>query len=391
MKKIISYILILIIIASVLCSCGKNKTSETADPTEAPSETTEYETTLYSEFDTSCVKKLGDYKSRAMTKDLTVYYKDIIDAYSETLQTIYNSGESDGEEADETAAEAKTALEGMLIKDGIVEKYDIISFNYLGKIDGEAFSGGTSENVISVMGAGNFITGFEEAIIGNGIGKEFDINVTFPENYTATLAGKEAVFTIKVNFIFPRLTEEAVGFLNKYTGTSYDDKAAYIAAVASETKESLESSFEQSFLSKALSEIKADSEFGELPELEIKKLKSYYESLAENYGYDLDSYMQAAYGYTTDDQIESFFEHNVSVMAIIAKIVQNEKLAVTDEEYDELLSYYCTQYGYESIEEIEKDIDKNSIYNNILVEKVYDFLSENIKIEVKESTEVVYD
>ncbi|MCL2697607.1 MAG: trigger factor, partial [Oscillospiraceae bacterium] len=82
------------------------------------------------------------------------------------------------------------------------EMGDTVTFDFKGFCDGEAFKGGEAENFNLELGSGRFIPGFEEQICGKNIGEDFDVNVTFPEEYQAKeLAGKEAVFKCKINGI----------------------------------------------------------------------------------------------------------------------------------------------------------------------------------------------
>lgn len=82
------------------------------------------------------------------------------------------------------------------------EMGDTVVIDYVGKIDGEAFDGGTAENQTLTLGSGTYIDGFEDQIVGHQVGETFDINVTFPDDYGASdLAGKDAVFTITLDAI----------------------------------------------------------------------------------------------------------------------------------------------------------------------------------------------
>ena len=88
----------------------------------------------------------------------------------------------------------------------IVNEGDIVKIDYIGTLDGVAFVGGTASDQIAEIGAGRFIPGFEEGIVGMKEGETKSINVTFPETYGATeLAGKDVVFEITVNKIYREL------------------------------------------------------------------------------------------------------------------------------------------------------------------------------------------
>jgi len=94
----------------------------------------------------------------------------------------------------ETAQNFEDRKKGSKAKDG-----DQVVFDFLGKVDGEAFEGGAAEGHALVLGSGQFIPGFEEGLVGVKADEEKDVTVTFPEDYNAEhLAGKEAVFECKI-------------------------------------------------------------------------------------------------------------------------------------------------------------------------------------------------
>jgi FKBP-type peptidyl-prolyl cis-trans isomerase (trigger factor) len=103
-----------------------------------------------------------------------------------------SSSDGDGTTLDTTA--------GTVVEDG-----DTVNLDYTGYIDGEAFDGGSTngEGTALTLGSGSYIDGFEDAIVGHTVGETFDIQVTFPEDYSATnLAGKEATFSITLNGVY---------------------------------------------------------------------------------------------------------------------------------------------------------------------------------------------
>lgn len=109
---------------------------------------------------------------------------------------------TDEEVAAELVKEQEKNAREITVEDRAVVDGDIVNIDYCGKQDGVAFDGGTAEGQTLVIGSHSFIEGFEEQIIGHNIGEEFDIDVTFPEQYhSEDLAGKPAVFTIKLNGI----------------------------------------------------------------------------------------------------------------------------------------------------------------------------------------------
>lgn len=112
----------------------------------------------------------------------------------------------------------------------VVENGDVANIDYEGLLDGEAFDGGTAQDYDLEIGSGSFIDGFEDGLIGAEVGKETDLNLTFPEDYgNSDLAGKEVVFKVTVNAIkekqditYDTLTDEYVTYLSDKLGASYE-------------------------------------------------------------------------------------------------------------------------------------------------------------------------
>lgn len=122
---------------------------------------------------------------------------------------IVTSGETNKTANGDVASETQTESEEKeMILDRItgtvVNSGDKINLDYVGTVDGVEFDGGSTQGMGTdlVLGSGSYIDGFEDAIIGHKVGEEFDINVTFPEKYSAELAGKDAVFHITINGIY---------------------------------------------------------------------------------------------------------------------------------------------------------------------------------------------
>ena len=93
------------------------------------------------------------------------------------------------------------------VEDRAAENGDIANINFEGFVDDKAFEGGKGEDHDLELGSGSFIPGFEDQIVGHSIGDEFDVNVTFPEEYAEELAGKDAVFKVKLNGIKKKLDQ----------------------------------------------------------------------------------------------------------------------------------------------------------------------------------------
>lgn len=108
-----------------------------------------------------------------------------------------------------------------------VESGDVAVIDFTGSVDGEEFAGGKAEDYSLDIGSGTFIPGFEEQIIGHEVGDAFDVKVTFPEQYTEELAGKEAVFAVKVKEVREAIPAEIDDeFAKKMGAENMDDLRA---------------------------------------------------------------------------------------------------------------------------------------------------------------------
>ncbi len=107
---------------------------------------------------------------------------------------------TDWTEIDEDEPEEEWDLdtaEGTVIADG-----DMVNISYEGRLDGELFEGGSAEDEDVEIGAGEYVDGFEEGIVGHAVGETFDMPVTFPDWYGDELGGKDVVFTVTINGIY---------------------------------------------------------------------------------------------------------------------------------------------------------------------------------------------
>ncbi len=213
------------------------------------------------------------------------------------------------------------------LTDRAVEDGDFVNIDYVGSIDGVEFQGGSTGGAGTdvIIGVTSYIDDFLQQIIGHTPGENFDIEVTFPENYQSTdLAGKDAVFNITVNYIWD-VTDELAATLG------YQDKntlAQYIAAYNESLSDLISSSAPDAVLSAC--------SFGELPQsvLDVmqEKLMLLLEDEASMYGLDADT-MAAYRGYeSAAAYAEASLEDQVRWSLMIQAIAEKEGIAVTAED-----------------------------------------------------------
>ena len=118
--------------------------------------------------------------------------------------------------------------------EGAAESGDTVNIDYVGKLNGETFDGGSAEGYDLTLGTGTFIDGFEDGLIGHKAGDEVSLNLTFPSDYSSTdLAGKDVVFDVKVNSVSRALTYEDLtdDIASTYSGGQYTTADAYRSAI----------------------------------------------------------------------------------------------------------------------------------------------------------------
>jgi trigger factor len=271
------------------------------------------------------------------------------------------------------------------VEDRAAENGDTTVIDFEGFVDGEAFEGGKSENYNLRLGDGNFIPGFEEAIVGHKTGEEFTIDVTFPEDYNAeNLAGKEAQFKIKLHEIktkeLPEVDDEFVKDVSE-KDTLDEYKEELKEKVAERLKEQAEKDFDDK-LTEALEKLAVE----EIPEAmynnEVRDMLNEFDMRLRSQGMDLQTYMK----YTGMDQgaIEATYkpqaEKRVKIRLVLEAIARQEKIEVSDEdvenEYQKLADSYKAK-----VEEVKTYIAKDALAEDIKVEKAMQLVRDNAKVK----------
>lgn len=294
--------------------------------------------------------------------------------YTGLTKTVAAATDEDVEAAIQSELEAAGIPEQ--ITEGIVADGDTVNIDYVGMKDGVAFDGGTAQGYDLEIGSGSFIDGFEEGLIGVGVGDTVDLNLTFPEGYhSADLAGEEVVFTVTVNYINGDIVTPTV---EEYAlSNNFESADAYKATVEEELNTSNAESADQSVWETAVS----NATVNEYPQSEMDKafsnMKSYYSQLAAAWGTDLDgllSQMGSSEETFEDDMLE-FAQAAVAEKLVAIAIAEEEGITVSDEEYDAQINEYLEMYDiYETKEDIEAVVDPDNLRDQLLLEEVMQFV-----------------
>ncbi|MBZ4654624.1 MAG: trigger factor [Peptococcaceae bacterium] len=276
----------------------------------------------------------------------------------------------------------------LVVVEGPAEKGDVLTIDFVGKVDGQPFEGGKGENYPLELGSNTFIPGFEDQLIGVKAGETVDVNVTFPEEYHVTeLAGKDAVFTVTVK-------ENKRKELSPLDDEFAKDVSEF--STLQELRADIENKLKEAAQKKAESELRvaAVKKATENAEIEIPQsmIENRVNTMVENFAYRLqqqgisfDYYMQATN--TNIDDIKNNYrteaEASLRSDLVLEAIAKAESITVSEEELDEEIKKMAERYKQEPAkfrEVMEKQGQISSLKFGIMLDKAVDFIIEQAKI-----------
>ncbi len=265
------------------------------------------------------------------------------------------------------------------ITEGIIKDGDTVNIDYVGKKDGIAFEGGTASGYDLEIGSNSFIDGFEDGLVGVGVGDTVDLELTFPEAYhSAELAGQDVIFTVTVNYIHGDIIKPTV---EDYAASNdFESVAAFRAEVENELKEENTASTEENIWVTAVD----NATINEYPQSEIDKalsnMKEYYSQFAAAYGMDLNTLLtqMGSSEETFEEDMLDYAQLAVAEKLVAMAIADAENMSVSEEEYNAKIDEYLATYTqYETKEQIEAIIDPNNLKEQLLMEKVMQFVTDS--------------
>lgn len=262
-------------------------------------------------------------------------------------------------------------------EDKAAETGDTADINFEGFVDGEAFEGGKGENYPLVLGSGQFIPGFEDQVVGHKAGDEFDVNVTFPEEYAPELAGKDAVFKVKLNEVkvkeLPELDDEFVKDVSEFD-TLAEFKADIKKNLEEKKVKEADSDFENQLIEQVIDGMKA-----EIPDVMIDKK---VDENVNDFGYrlqmqgmNIETYLQ--YLNTDLDTFKESFreqsEKQVKTTLALAKIIELENLSADDAEIEAEIAKLADMYKMD-VDKIKKAVPVENITEDIKMRKAVELI-----------------
>ncbi len=332
-----------------------------------------------------------DLDVATMSKAEGVEMKMKLTTYPEVKLGKYKGLKAEYPETEATDEDVEQELKNMqernsrlvTVEDRAAEMGDTAEIDFEGFVDGEAFEGGKGENFPLELGSGQFIPGFEEQVAGHNIDEDFDVNVTFPEEYEPSLAGKDAVFKCKIHEIkhkeLPELDDDFAKDVDDEVDTLDDLKEKLKKQISERKSETAATEYEN-----ALVDLVIDGMEAEIPEcMNEQKL----DELVQDYGYrmqmqglDMNVYLQYL-GQTMEQFKEQFresAEKQVKIALALEAIVKEENIEASDEDIDEQVKKLAEQYDMEA-DKIKELVPADQLTQDIKTHKAIDFIVENAK------------
>ncbi len=283
------------------------------------------------------------------------------------------------------------------VTDRPAKEGDTVDIDFVGKMNGEEFDGGSAEGYYLVLGSGDFIDGFEDSIIGHNVGDTFDWSGKFPDDYEADedLAGKDVVFTITLNAIYEdvdvALDDDFVKSVSD-TSTTVDE---YKEEVRDILTEEAELQHKLAIADAAWEKVAENTVVNEYNEDDVQsvydQMMEQYEAYAQAYGMDLESFI-AAFGYdsmdTFEDEVMEASRDTVKDKLMVDAIADKEKLELDDDTYASILKDMAAYYGYESAETMQESISEDELKEAAKQFMVKEWVGDHcIQVEAAESEE----
>ena len=302
------------------------------------------------------------------------------------IDTSVTEEEVDAEVEKERESNART----ITVEDRPVADGDTAVIDYEGFVDGTPFEGGKGENHSLVIGSHSFIDSFEDQLIGKNAGDEVEVNVTFPEDYhAADLAGKPAVFKVKINEIkakeLPELDDDFAQDVSEF-----DTLAEYKESVKTKLQERKEAVAKRDKEEEAINKIIEKSEM-EIPdamvETQVASMMNDFAGRMSQQGLTMEQYMKFT-GMTAEklqEQMKPEAVKRIQTSLVLEKIAKEENIEVSDEDVEAEVVRMAEMYGMEAdkLKEYMGDDERDSMKKDLAIQKAVDLIMENIKERAK--------
>ena len=288
-----------------------------------------------------------------------------------------------------------------VVTDRVAQDGDTVTIDYEGKMDGVAFDGGSAVDAPLTLGSNSFIDGFEEGIVGHGIGETFDLDLVFPDPYpnNPDFAGKPVVFTVTVKGItqvdVPELTDELVKTTLSETSQTVEE---YKQEVRDFLESNNESAARNTLKSNAWNALMDNTQVTKYPEDELKAMidtiQQQMEQNAAYYGVEFEEYRdtylemdEEAY----NSEITQSAKDRLKEELVADLVIEKAKIDVSEEALKKKYEEYASQTGYSSAEELKEVMESYGSMDDLeemaKIDIVQDWLADNCKQVEKSDSE----
>ena len=317
------------------------------------------------------------------------------DIYPEVTLGEYKGLEVEKGEAIITDAQVQAELDRMAenvasteTADRAAQMGDTANIDFEGFDNGVPFDGGKGENFDLKLGSHSFVPGFEEQVVGMSAGEEKDIDITFPQDYHAELAGKAVVFHVKVNKVtatnVPEQDDEFAKDVSEFE-TLEALKADIRAKALEKAQKQIDSAFEQACVDKAAENATVDMPNG-LIEMELDNQMERFAYQLQMSGYSMEAYAKMMGGdvNTMRNAFRPGAEKQAKVNVTLAKIVEVEGLEATEEEINAEFESLAKQYEME-VEKIKEMVPVAEVKTSLETRKAIKLIVDNaVAVAIKE-------
>lgn len=366
MKKKMYPAVLALALALTATACGNTAGDGNNVKNEQTDKNRKSDTRLVSVKDLEQYVKLAEYKGISLDKVVSVISED--DLAAQIDENLMNAAEEIS---------------------GGAEMGDLVTINFVGTKDGEAFDGGTANNYDLTLGAGGMIPGFEDGIVGMKKGETKDLNLTFPEDYhEESFAGEDVVFKITCQKVRRKaeLTDEWAAKQGDYK--TADD---YRAGVKAQMEENAQKAADEELKNKAWLQVVDASEVLEYPQEDIDKQKKEYKKITQRFAdqaeMELEEFVESQN--MTMEQFEASMQQYAELIVkqdlVIQAILDAENISLNDEECLAIQDELIKNSGSKDLAEMIDKYGQEGVDEAIGLLRVEDFILKNAKINEKAS------
>lgn len=329
--------------------------------------------------------KVSDERTVEYTFEVTLYPEVTLGQYKGLSAQKDEVKVTDEDVDKELEAARKRNARILTVDDREAQMGDTANIDFDGYLNGERFDGGKAEGYDLELGSGSFVPGFEEQIVGMKIGEEKDINITFPEDYVADLAGKDVVFKVKLNSLstkeLPELDDEFAKDVSEFD-TLDEYKADIRAKQEKQQQEMADNKFRSDIIRKACENMTVD-----IPAVMIDdKLEEMVRNYAANFGFtDRNTSLEDLLKMMGVDAaaIRPSAEMQVKTELLLEAVVKAENMEVTQEDTEEYMKKVAEGIGAK-VEDMKSYFSKDFIEDELKKERATNIIIDSAQVEKAE-------